>query len=89
MGSAVQAGVESQIGAGMVQDPRVSAPEINIEALRDFRQELQRYGEAHDRCRGAMLGNERNLLGLLDEAERSLTASAGRFARLEHTRRAD
>jgi hypothetical protein len=67
----------------------VSAPEISIEALRDFRQELQRYGEAQDRCRDATLGNERNLLGLLDEAERSLTASAGRFARLERTRRAD
>jgi hypothetical protein len=73
----------------MVQDPTVSAPEISIEALRDFRQELERYGAAHDRCREATLGNEHNLLGLLDEAERSLTASAGRFARLEPTSRPD
>jgi hypothetical protein len=70
----------------MVEQPRVSAPEISTEALQDFRQELERYGVVHERCRNASLGDERHLMGLLDTAEQTLRASAGRFARLEQTR---
>jgi hypothetical protein len=84
MDSAVQAGVETQIGAGMVQEqPTVSAREIGIDALLEFRQELERYGAAHERCRHAAAGGEQDLRGLLHNAERTLTASAERFARIE------